>query len=72
MQLARQTGAHSDHLVEALRTQRKQLLNEFGKELTERIELEKYRLHGQVSASLTRMKAIDAAIEGTRAFSVVE
>ena len=32
--------------------------------------MEKYRLHAEVSSSLIRMKAIDAAIEGT-SFTVV-
>ena len=60
----RQTAAHSDHLVEALRAQRQQLLNEFDKQLDELVEMEKYRLHAELSGSLIRMKAIDAAIEG--------
>jgi Mitochondrial inner membrane protein len=70
-QLALQTAAHSDHLVAALRSQRAQLNADFESQLTDRVEKEKYRQQAEVAGSLTRMKAVEAAIEGREGNHVI-
>jgi mitofilin len=62
--LTRQAAAHSDHLVDVLRAQRIQLEAEFEKQLVDGVKAEKERLAAELSSTIARMEAIEAAVEG--------
>ncbi|XP_074643749.1 MICOS complex subunit MIC60-like [Tubulanus polymorphus] len=62
-QLSRQAAAHSDHLADVLRVQRKELHLQFEEKLRERLFEERIRFQNDVSGSIARLKGIETAVE---------
>ena len=59
----RQTAAHNEHLSEALKTQKHQLQLEFELKLNAHVQEEKRQFQKEVALWITRMKAVEEAIE---------
>jgi len=63
-QLARQSAAHSDHLVSVLHAQRLKLEAEFEKQLVSSIRTEKLKMMDDISALAGRVSAVESAVNG--------
>lgn len=63
-QLARQAAAHSDHLKDVLAAQKQELTAEYSKVLQCKLLEEQERFQTEVAGWISRLKGIDAVIEG--------
>ncbi|XP_064630690.1 MICOS complex subunit Mic60-like isoform X1 [Lineus longissimus] len=63
-QLARQAAAHSDHLADVLRIQRKEMIIQQEEQLREKLISEHVRIQKELDGWIQRLKGIEAAVEG--------
>lgn len=63
-QLARQAAAHSDHIIEVLRVQQKELEVRSDLLARERLDEQREGFQRQVVSWVTRLHGIEAAVEG--------
>ncbi|WAR21966.1 MIC60-like protein [Mya arenaria] len=61
-ELARQTGAHSEHLQKVLTLQEDQLVKDFERELHMRLIEERQRFEGELSGWTARLRGIESAV----------
>ena len=69
-QLSRQAAAHSDHLADVLRVQRRELAVQHQDQLREALLKERITFHNEVGLAIARLKGIEAAVDGESAFRV--
>jgi len=62
-QLSRQAAAHSDHIVEVLKVQERELEAKFQLKLSEHIQREKEAFQQQVAGWVARLHGIEAALD---------
>lgn len=62
-QLSRQAAAHSDHIVEVLKVQERELEAKFQLKLSEHIQKEKEAFQQQVAGWVARLHGIEAALD---------
>lgn len=63
-QLARQAAAHSEHLAEVLRVQKRELQAAFDVQVATRIDEEKSIFQRYIIGWIARMRGIDEALAG--------
>jgi len=63
-QLSRQAAAHSDHIIEVIKVQQKELEGRFGLRLAESIDAEREAFQRQVMSWVARLHGIEAAVSG--------
>ena len=63
-QLARQAAAHSEHLQDVLRQQDQELHKKYTLLFAEKLVEESDKVRSEVQDSITRLKGIEAAIDG--------
>jgi mitofilin len=64
LQLSRQAAAHSDHLADVLRIQRKELILQHKEHLREKLVSEHVRIQKELDSWIQRLKGIEAVVEG--------